>query len=413
MVYANLISGSLCAFSGPRLTSLSDIYGRKPLIALSASGIFLGDVVSLLAASFPNVISVRWIYLEFVFGGLTGAFVTTTALVQLYVADSTCMNQRTNSFNILHACMYLGLGFGPLAGAWFVENVGRRDMLSIFYIAGICHLAFICYTGILIPESQVVIRDSDLPTKSPKIAHKDPKPRQLLRECNLLEPFKIFKSRAGNQPRYTKNLVTLAVIDALAFGVHVGLPVVSILYSEYRFQWTNYQINMFLTITNLSRATILAILLPLLVRLTKSSKSGNRVGLQIGDSKHPLHDRRKDIVIIRVSLLVELFGQMGFLSSKSSLSFGFSSVLTAAGSPISPVAQSLMTSLVEPNTWGSLFGSISLLHSITRAFIPAMMHLVYSSTVQCMSYFVFGMLSAIFGFLFFTSLLVDVRPGVI
>lgn len=39
MMWANIISGVGCAFSSPRLGSLSDRYGRKPLLAFSALGL--------------------------------------------------------------------------------------------------------------------------------------------------------------------------------------------------------------------------------------------------------------------------------------------------------------------------------------------------------------------------------------
>src|SRR6201996_3108026 len=149
----NLLSGVLCAISSPLLGAWSDRYGRKPFLAFSALGMLSGDFVTVVAAWFPDTIPVYWLLLEFVIGGLTGAFLTTVALIQSYITDVTPAEKRGKIFSLLHAYLYLGLALGPAAGAFLVRNIGKGDMLSVFYVAGACHALFILYILVGIPES--------------------------------------------------------------------------------------------------------------------------------------------------------------------------------------------------------------------------------------------------------------------
>src|SRR5947207_11208508 len=104
-LYANLISGTLCAFSSPRPGALSDRYGRRLILAVTALGMLLGDIITITVASFPDSISVYWILVEFGLGGLAGAFIATMAVLQSYAADCSPPVRRSVVFGYLHGCM--------------------------------------------------------------------------------------------------------------------------------------------------------------------------------------------------------------------------------------------------------------------------------------------------------------------
>lgn len=238
----NLVSGCLCAISGPQLGRWSDRYGRKPFIAVSALGMFSGDVVSVIVAWLPGKISVYWILLEFVVGGLTGAFLTTVALLQSYATDITPPEQRASVFSVLHACMYLGLGLGPAAGALFVRTIGKGNMLSIFYVAGACHAIFIRYVLIGIPESLPTSSNRQVPTSPSITSTQKSRSRALLSRCH--NPLSVLgSSRTYSEARNA--LPLLAAIDALSFGVQIGLPPLLVIFSEYQLQWKNFEASLF------------------------------------------------------------------------------------------------------------------------------------------------------------------------
>ncbi|EXJ86625.1 hypothetical protein A1O3_03578 [Capronia epimyces CBS 606.96] len=397
----NLLSGILCAVSSPCLGAWSDRYGRKPFIAFSALGMFCGDVISVVAAWFPNRISVYWILLEFVIGGLTGAFLTIIALTQSYITDITPAEKRAKVFSLLHAYLCLGLALGPAAGAFLVRMIHNGDMLSVFYVAGACHALFISYVLVGIPES--LPAPSIQPGDKPSFPDTWPVSRKLKNVflCRMM-PLSVLGSLpltalAGAQ----NNLATLAAIDALSFGVQIGLPALLVLLSEYHLQWTNLEANLFISATNMTRATILAIFLPTAIKLMSSTSSKPGPSVKAPPSSPSL--LRLSMRIIRPCILLVDLSNIGFVISRTSLPFTLSGIASAAGAPVSPLVQSSMTIYVTPDRIGELFGAISLLHSLSRALVPALMQFVYSLTLRTAPEALFLGLGILFGIVFLVT----------
>ena len=383
--YGNLLSGILCAISSPRLGRWSDHYGRKPFIAFSAIGMLSGDAVSLVAALFPDRMPVYAILLEFVIGGITGAFLTTVALIQSFATDVTPLETRASVFSMLHACMYLGLALGPAAGAFLVRNIGKGDMVSVFYVAGACHTIFILYVLVGLPESLPAKPKLSAPSSSsattPLLKHKT---RGFFHRHNFTS-LSILGPSPNSSPKTRNSLPILATIDALSFGVQVGLPPLLVLFSEYQLHWKNFEASLFLSVTNATRATILALVVPtainLLRTLSNTSTDSSSTPSSTTPPHHPDHPTL-NITIIRISILLALLSNLGFaVLSTYPIPFVLFGILSAASAPVSPLAQASMTNHVAADRTGELFGAISLLHAISRALLPALMQFIYSLTL--------------------------------
>jgi DHA1 family tetracycline resistance protein-like MFS transporter len=97
-------------FSAPILGKLSDLYGRKPIIAFSLIGATFGYLILAYADSLWMVILARLV------GGLmAGSFVT----AQAYVTDMTTLDNRAKFMGIFGATMALGYVIGPAIGSIF------------------------------------------------------------------------------------------------------------------------------------------------------------------------------------------------------------------------------------------------------------------------------------------------------
>src|ERR1700744_3371774 len=66
----SLISGSLAAIISPKLGALSDRYGRLPMLAYVNAGHLVAEVITILAARFPNTVTYHWMLLSAMFDGL-------------------------------------------------------------------------------------------------------------------------------------------------------------------------------------------------------------------------------------------------------------------------------------------------------------------------------------------------------
>jgi hypothetical protein len=90
--------------------------------------------------------------------------------------------------------------------------------------------------------------------------------------------------------------------------------------------------------------------------------------------------------------------------AETTMLFTLSGVLAAAGAPISPTIQSLMTTYVDAEKVGELLGAVSLLHALARCLLPAIIQFVYSTTIRHAPGTVFCLLGGIFTGTFLLSL---------
>jgi MFS family permease len=415
MIYANLISGIGCAISSPKIGALSDRYGRKPLLAFTALGLLFADVISITAGWFPHRLSVYWVLLEFGFGGLTGSFGASMALVQTYAADCCEEDQRVFIFSRLHACNFLGVALGPAAGTLFIRYIGRGDMLSVLYGASICHAAFIAFVLFGIPESlpKPVRLPSDPESTAPTVK-KPAFPETILsklcaglRHANLLRPLLVLVPSSDVASSAARRyLPLLASMDAIGFGVQIGLTSILILYSEYRLGWENMTASIFVSITNATRAIILSFLLPLVFQYArKQSRTPSMANGRLAKDPSATHVR-SSLWAVRIAILFESISSVGFAVSSGPVIFTMSGVIAAAAAPMSPVIQSLMTTYVEPERVGELLGAVTLLHALARSFVPAGLQLVYSLTLRDTPGTVFWIMGGLFAIMFALSLYV-------
>lgn len=386
LLYAHLLSGTLCAFSSPRLGALSDRYGRTRILAITACGMLLGDVITITAASFPGTISVWWILLEFGFGGLAGSFIATMAVIQSYAADCTIPAKRSAVFGYLHGCMFTGIAVGPFLGGIVVK--ATDNVLTIFYIALLCHLTFIISVLFLIPESlsrerQIAAREKH------KLDHRYDKPSQyisLARITSFFLPLKILLPSSEEANKTTRrNLILLSACDMVVFGVTLGSVSVVVMYSEFTFKWGNFESSLFVSVANSCRVLMLVAVLPTMFYLY---------------SKHHNITHRSDhfdVSIIRVSIIFDVVGYVGYALAPIGAFFTLSGVIASVGGIASPTLQSALTNHVSEDRTGELMGAVSFLHALSRVVMPAILHLIYGLTVGKASGAVFWVLVGVFG----------------
>ncbi len=404
MMWANIISGLGCAISSPRIGSLSDRVGRKPLIAFTALGLLFGDIISVAAAWAPHSISVYWVLLEFAIGGLTGSFGATMAIMQSYVSDCVTGEVRASIFAQIHACMFLGQALGPPAGALFIRWIGKGDLLSVIYAATICHAFFIVFVLFGIKETVRVKRHEPSAVAHPKISIQE-RVKKVLGHCNLLRPLQIFRPpRDGSNAIARHNLPLLAIVDGVAFGVQLGLISLLVLYSEQRFGWRTMETSLFVSVTNITRAVVLMCALPLLVHLFSRREEAIDESADEEVLKEPKGSPWLSVWTIRATVLFDTISHIGFALSSSATPYIVSGVLAAAACPVSPVAQSLMTTYADPSRYGELLGTVSLCHALVRSVVPALMQLTWSVTVNNEPSAVFWGLAVLFGTTLFLSL---------
>ena len=127
-------------FCSPIIGSLSDRYGRRPVVLLSNLGLGLDY---LLMAWAP---ALSWLFLGRVISGITSSSIPTA---MAYMADVTPREKRAAAFGMLSAAFGIGFVLGPAVGGL----LGGINPRLPFWVAGALSLINWLYGLFVLPES--------------------------------------------------------------------------------------------------------------------------------------------------------------------------------------------------------------------------------------------------------------------
>jgi len=207
-----LIAGMLSSFyaftqlfTGPIIGSLSDRFGRRPVLLICLCGTALGYLILGLADSLPLL------FLAVLIDGFTGGNLTT---VYAYIADVTDSENRAKGMSLVGAAFGLGLMAGPALGG-VLSQYGLY--VPAFVACGIA-LANVIFGFFVLPESLSVEKRINKP---------------------ISESFNWVKQFTGlfAQINIQKLLLAMFLLNLAFAGLQSNFP----LYSNYRFQWNPTQ----------------------------------------------------------------------------------------------------------------------------------------------------------------------------
>lgn len=388
-LYMSLISGIFSAIVAPHLGAASDRYGRKKVMAFASFGAFANEAITIVVGTNPDTISPYWLLLGCFFDGLCGSFTTAMALSYSYASDCTPPERRNVSFGYFHGTLFIGMAVGPVLSGYLIEWAG--NIMVIFYVALACHIFFLLFLILLIPESLSTERQHHAQARyndKMKLAEYSSW-RSVIKNYNLFEPLSIlWPTGEGSSFTLRKNLVLHAAIDTCMFGVAMGTMGVLIIYTQFQFGWGTLESSKYISIINSSRSLGLLILLPTVTRLVRGPMR-NSSGFHRGADM-------LDISLIRIAILFDLFGYVGYSLARTGGVMILSGVVASLGGIGSPTLQSSLTKHVPPDRTGQLLGATGLLHALARVVAPTVFNLIYSATVGKFTQTVFVCLGSVF-----------------
>lgn len=293
----------------PVLGSLSDKYGRRPVILLSLLG---SGLDYLLLAYAPTL---AWLFVGRIVAGITAANITTASA---YIADISPPEKRAQNFGVIGAAFGLGFILGPALGG-VLGDVGLR--VPFLVVAGITLLNWL-YGYFVLPESL------------------KPENRREFSWARANPIGSLFD--LGRYPL----VLALASTIVLSTLAQTALQSVWVLYTEHRFDWGVRDVGISLAVVGLTAALVQGGLIRRIMPIL-----GDRRGLLIG------------LAISAVSFALYGLASAGWMMYVIPF-------LGALGGIAGPSAQSIITQSVQANEQGAVQGALTSLNALTGVVSP-------------------------------------------
>jgi DHA1 family tetracycline resistance protein-like MFS transporter len=307
-------------FCSPIVGSLSDRYGRRPLVLLSNFGLGLDYV---LMAWAPTL---NWLILGRIISGLTSSSIPTA---MAYMADVTPRERRAAAFGMLNAAFGAGFVLGPALGG-LLGNINPR---LPFWVAASLSLINGFYGFFVLPES---------------LSKENRSPFSWAR-ANPIGSLTLI--RHGN-------MIAIAAVLLLGYIAQQVLMNVYVIYADYRYGWTDRTVGLSLAVVGICTIVYGAFLVKPVV-----AKVGERVAMTVG-------------------LIGGAIGYSMIGLSKTGLLLWFGIPLLNMMTFTWPAAQSIMSHKVSPSEQGQLQGAINSLRGIAGLFGPGIFTYIFSKSIS-------------------------------
>ena len=329
----------------PILGSLSDRYGRRPVLLLS----LFGFGIDFLLLAFAPTLS--WLFAGRILAGIMGASYTTASA---YIADISTDDNRSKHFGMLGAAFGLGFIIGPGVGGLLAQWGVRVPFIACAVLSLLNWL----YGYFILPESL-------------------PADRRRPFDWRRANPIGAFINIA----KHKSILGYLAVFFLLYLGAQAVMTNWQY-YTMLKFGWEEKAIG----ISIMTVGIIVAFVQGVLVRV---------VNTRIGNSNAML-----------VGLSLYTIGMAGFGLAPTGAWMMAAILPYCLGGINGPAIQSLMTESVPSNAQGELQGLITSVQSITSIIGPLLMAGIFSHFTQPGNHYFPGAAFVTAAFLMLTALLI-------
>lgn len=297
---------------GPTIGSLSDRFGRRPILLISLVVMAFDYVLMALASTMWLLIIGR------IIGGITAATQSTAAA---YMADISKPEEKAANFGLIGAAFGVGFVLGPITGGILAEYGTRAP----FWAAAVLAASNAVFGYFVLPET---------------VTDRIRRPFAW-RRANPLGAFKHIGKLPGLRP-----MMVILFIYAIAFFVYPG---VWAYYGALQFGWSPGMIGLSLGVFGIGIAIVQGLLMKPILR-------------KIGE---------RNAVILGLSIDVLAFLALGFVTN-GWIALALTP-LTALGSIAGPALQGIMSRKAADDQQGELQGTIASINAVATIAAPLIM----------------------------------------
>lgn len=303
----------------PILGSLSDRFGRRPVILISLAGSAVDYLAGALVLLYCPMLSL--LFITRALNGISGANITACSA---YIADVTPPEKRSAAFGLIGAAFGLGFVIGPLAGGFLGDPdvslplIGPGRVYYPYIAAAILCAVNWCYGYFVLPESL-------------------PKHNRRSFSWRKANPFGAFKWLTGH-PVVITLVAALFLLNIAQFALHATWN----LSMRLRFHWGSEDVGLSLFTVGITAAIVQGFLARKIIPVL-----GERLCLLLG-----------------VIMAVAAFTGYG-LAPEAWMIYVIISIASLGGVSQAAV-QGIMSKAIPPTEQGLLQGAIAGLQSIAN-----------------------------------------------
>lgn len=306
-------------FFAPILGSLSDRFGRRPILLISLAGAAADYILMAFA---PNL---TILYIGRIISGISGA---NMAVATAYIADITPENKRAERYGWMNACFGLGFVAGPVLGGL----LGAYSVRYPFMLAALLNGANFLVGWLVMPESHAI---------------ENRRPFSVKRMNPLASLSWAFGLRA---------LVPLLAFFTVMLTVGQVPMSLWIIYCEERFHWDTRMVGISFAVFGLAHAFVQGVMTGWLTK-------------KLGEKKALFFGMTMDLM----GFALFAFATTGWMV------FALCPLFALAGVAM-PALQSLTSRQVDESQQGELQGTMTSLMSLTSIVGPIVVTTLYSAT---------------------------------
>ncbi len=301
----------------PVLGSLSDRFGRRPVILASLFG---SGIDYLVLAWAPTI---GWLYLARIVSGITAA---NFSAASAYIADVTPPEKRAAGFGMIGAAFGLGFIAGPAIGGL----LGAHGLRTPFLVAAGITLLNWLYGAFVLPESL---------------------PKENRRRFTWASAHPIKALTALSRWPVVMGLAGTHFLTVLAGNIY---PALWVLYTGVRYGWDSKQVGISLALVGVMAAIVQAGLAGKVV-----ARIGERRGIYLG--------------LLAMALAMFCYG----VATEGWMIYGIIFIGSVAGVG-SPATQSMISKSVPADEQGAVQGALNSITSIAGILAPLLWTALFS-----------------------------------
>ncbi len=303
---------------GPLIGSLSDRYGRRPVLLISLVVMTLDYLVMATAQTYALLLAAR------VVAGIAAATYSTATA---YIADITPPEQRGARFGLIGAGFGIGFVLGPAIGGL----LAGIDVRAPFYAAAALAFANLIFGAFVLPET---VTDA---TRRPFVLGRANPASALLAVSKL--------------PGVRRTLLCFLILS-IAMNVY---PAIWAYYGQARFGWDTSMVGISLAVYGVSFAVGQAVLVGPLIR-------------RFGEHRAAKYGMWVDVTTLAALGLITS-GPVALILTP----------ITALGGVVTPALQAIASKSAPANAQGELQGVLSSLGAIAMITAPLIMTSVFAT----------------------------------